>query len=48
VGDILGNNYVITGGVKAGDHIITSGFQFLVDGAPVKETVDDEASTAAS
>jgi RND family efflux transporter MFP subunit len=48
VGDILGNNYVITGGVKPGDHIITSGFQFLVDGAPVKETVEDGASAAAS
>jgi RND family efflux transporter MFP subunit len=48
VGDILGNNYVITSGVKPGDHIITSGFQFLVDGAPVKETVEDGASAAAS
>lgn len=47
VGDILGNNYVVTGGLKPGDHIITSGFQFLVDGAPVKETVEDSASAAA-
>ncbi len=48
VGDILGNNYVVTGGLKTGDHIITSGFQFLVDGAPVKETVEDGASAAAA
>lgn len=47
VGDILGNNYVVTGGLKTGDHIITSGFQFLVDGAPVKETVEDSSSAAA-
>ena len=47
VGDILGNNYVVTGGLKPGDHIITSGFQFLVDGAPVKETVEDSSSAAA-
>ena len=47
VGDILGNNYVVTGGLKSGDHIITSGFQFLVDGAPVKETVEDSSSAAA-
>ena len=48
VGDIFGNDYVVVGGIKSGDHIITSGFQFLVDGAPVKETVEDSSSTAAS
>jgi RND family efflux transporter MFP subunit len=48
VGDILGNNYVVTGGLKSGDHIITSGFQFLVDGAPVKETVEDSATATAA
>jgi RND family efflux transporter MFP subunit len=47
-GDILGNNYIVAGGIKPGDHIITSGFQFLVDGAPVKETVVDGSSAAAS
>ena len=44
VGDIFGNDYVVTSGLKTGDHIITSGFQFLVDGAPVKETVEDGAT----
>ena len=48
VGDIFGNDYVVTGGLKAGDHIITSGFQFLVDGAPVKETVGDGAAANAA
>jgi RND family efflux transporter MFP subunit len=48
VGDILGNNYIIVGGIKPGDHIVTSGFQFLVDGAPVKETVESGAPEPAS
>ena len=48
VGDIFGNDYVVTSGLKTGDHIITSGFQFLVDGAPVKETVEDGATPKAA
>jgi RND family efflux transporter MFP subunit len=39
VGDTLGNNYVVLEGIKPGDHIITSGLQFLQDGAPVMEQV---------
>jgi RND family efflux transporter MFP subunit len=35
VGQILGNDYVVTGGIKPGDQIIVSGTQFLTDGAPV-------------
>jgi hypothetical protein len=31
----LGNNYVVLDGLKAGDKVITSGTQFLVDGMPV-------------
>jgi RND family efflux transporter MFP subunit len=37
VGDTLGNDYVVLEGIKPGDHIITSGLQFLQDGAPVME-----------
>jgi RND family efflux transporter MFP subunit len=37
IGDTIGNDYVVLEGVKAGDHIITSGLQFLQDGAPVME-----------
>ena len=40
VGDIIGNNYVVRGGLKPGDHIIVAGFQFLIDGSAVKETVE--------
>jgi multidrug efflux pump subunit AcrA (membrane-fusion protein) len=36
VGEILGNDYVVTGGLKAGDRLIVSGVQKLGDGVPVK------------
>src|SRR3984885_6671032 len=41
VGDTVGNDYAVEDGIKAGDHIIVSGLQFLRDGAPVMETVVD-------
>jgi RND family efflux transporter MFP subunit len=41
VGDTVGNDYAVEDGLKAGDHIIVSGLQFLHDGAPVMETVVD-------
>jgi RND family efflux transporter MFP subunit len=43
VGDIIGNNYVVLSGLKPGDHVIVGGFQFLADGMPVKETIEDSA-----
>lgn len=36
VGAVLGNDYVVQGGLKAGDKIIVSGVQKLADGAPVR------------
>jgi RND family efflux transporter MFP subunit len=39
VGDTVGNDYVVLEGIKPGDHIITSGLQFLQDGVPVMEQV---------
>jgi RND family efflux transporter MFP subunit len=39
VGDTVGNDYAVQDGIKAGDHIIVSGLQFLRDGAPVMEQV---------
>ncbi len=35
LGQMLGNDYVVLDGIKAGDRIIVSGAQNLVDGAPV-------------
>ncbi len=36
VGDVVGNDYVVKGGVKAGERLIVSGIQKLGDGAPVQ------------
>jgi multidrug efflux pump subunit AcrA (membrane-fusion protein) len=38
VGDLLGNDYVVLDGIKAGDKVIVSGVQMLADGMPVKES----------
>ena len=35
VGDVLGDDYVLRGGLKAGDRIVVSGIQKLADGAPI-------------
>jgi RND family efflux transporter MFP subunit len=35
VGDTVGNNYAVEGGLKSGDQVIVSGLQFLMDGMPV-------------
>lgn len=35
LGDTVGNNYSITAGLKAGDRVIVSSTQFLVNGMPV-------------
>jgi RND family efflux transporter MFP subunit len=36
VGEVLGNDYVVTGGLKPGERLIVSGIQKIGDGAPVK------------
>lgn len=36
VGEMQGNDYVVTGGLKPGDRLIVSGIQKIADGAPVK------------
>jgi RND family efflux transporter MFP subunit len=36
VGQVLGNDYVVTGGLKAGDRLIVGGIQKIGDGAPVR------------
>jgi multidrug efflux pump subunit AcrA (membrane-fusion protein) len=35
VGPIVGNDYAVLDGIKAGDRVVTSGAQKLADGAPV-------------
>ena len=44
LGDTVGNDYEVLDGVKAGDHVIVSGTQFLQDGAPVMEQIQKETS----
>jgi RND family efflux transporter MFP subunit len=36
LGDTVGNNYAVDGGLKPGEKVIISGTQFLIDGTPVK------------
>ncbi len=36
LGDTIGNNYAVQGGLQPGEKVITSGIQFLIDGSPVK------------
>lgn len=36
LGETMGNTYQVTEGLKAGDQLILSGLQFLMDGAPVQ------------
>jgi RND family efflux transporter MFP subunit len=35
VGDMIGNDYVVLDGIRAGDKVIVSGVQMLADGTPV-------------
>ena len=35
VGSIAGDAYPVLEGIKAGDHVVVSGVQRLVDGAPI-------------
>jgi len=36
LGDTIGNEYAVMEGLKAGDKVIISGIQFLIDGVPIK------------
>ena len=36
LGDTIGNDYAVTGGLSSGEQVIVSGIQFLNDGAPVQ------------
>ncbi len=38
LGDTIGNNYAVTGGLTPGDRVIVSGTQFLIDGVPIQPT----------
>jgi RND family efflux transporter MFP subunit len=40
LGDTVGNDFIVDDGIRPGDHLISSGLQFLQDGMPVSEIVD--------
>ncbi len=46
VGEPLGNDYPVLSGLQGGDHIITSGTQFMQDGMPVSEQAPNPAPAA--
>lgn len=46
LGDTIGNDYAVLDGLKASDHLIVSGTQFLVDGAPVAEQIQTNTQPA--
>jgi hypothetical protein len=46
IGDTVGNDYVVLDGVKPGDHLIISGTQFLQDGMPVAEQIENVSAPA--
>ncbi len=46
IGEVVGNDYAVLDGVKAGDHLIVSGTQFLQDGAPIVEQFKDKNADA--
>jgi multidrug efflux pump subunit AcrA (membrane-fusion protein) len=47
VGQIVSNDYVVLDGLKAGDKVVISGTQFLIDGVPVvpKEAPQETGSS---
>ena len=46
LGDTVGNDFAVLDGLKAGDHIIVSGTQFLQDGMPVTEQIQNNGKSA--
>jgi len=46
VGEPLGNDYPVLSGLQGGEHVITSGTQFMQDGMPVMEQAANAAAPA--
>jgi RND family efflux transporter MFP subunit len=43
LGDTIGNDFVVLDGLKPGEHLIISGTQFLQDGVPVTEQIQNSS-----
>jgi RND family efflux transporter MFP subunit len=48
VGEPVGNDYPVLGGLQGGEHVITSGTQFMQDGMPVMEQTANPAASPAA
>ena len=48
LGELIGNQYVVLDGLKAGDRVVVEGSQNLVDGAAVTETSEGSSSKPSS
>ena len=48
LGTVIGNDYVVLGGLKAGEQLITAGMQKIADGMPVKVGARSAAASSAS
>ncbi len=48
LGELMGNQYVVLDGLKAGDRVVVEGSQNLVDGASVSETPEDSGAKPSS
>ncbi len=46
LGDTIGNDFAVLEGLKPGDHVIVSGTQFLQDGMPVTEQIQNDGKSA--
>jgi RND family efflux transporter MFP subunit len=47
LGDTVGNDFAVLDGLHPGDHIIVSGTQFLQDGMPVSEQIQNDGKSPA-
>lgn len=45
LGDTVGNDFAVLDGLQPGDHIIVSGTQFLQDGMPVSEQIQNDGKS---
>ena len=48
LGELIGNQYVVLDGLKAGDRVVVEGSQNLVDGASVTETAENSGAKPTS
>ena len=48
LGSVVGNDYVVLGGLKPGEQLVTAGIQKIADGMPVKVGADAPPAPSAT